>query len=450
MPDELDDDALDFGKQTSDKMSEELPEDTITPEGESLTLLEDVIHAADEDFLPLFKKLKPLLEKHRVKIVLLKSSVFGVRQGSQGHRVLVHGVPLFWEDFSIHYFGGITNRHLNRLLDTKDEKSSHTIVRTPVEEKPLFKKGLRAGKADHDNTIISLQEKLAALSATPDAQKLAEKVVVLEAQLAEQIGGPVEYVDAAPKPKPTLEDWKKHKLDLGKYHLKYFEQSASRFLDGYNGTVSSVTFRKAFEKVGNPKHTDDLKTLAQLLTDAADDLRTLAQAVTPMSLPEKLAALSAMDTTAVEQEQAAPEPPPHTVLSTGNNLYMDEVKKMQAQAERRQAGEDIRLRKLREQQERRDARPKVGDWIVTSRPANDGTPLIKLWHVTSVGKRGGITGWKQSSSGMYGKGSPEWLPDQTTPFNPQTDRIVSRQEAEALNPELVRIWDSEQKPKKRP
>jgi hypothetical protein len=90
-------------------------------------------------------------------------------------------------------------------------------------------------------------------------------------------------------------------------------------------------------------------------------------------------------------------------------------------------------------------KPKVGDWILTTRPSFYGT-LTKLWHVTAVGRRGGLTGYREYR-GTLGRCEPEWMPDAKTAFHPETDRIISRREAEAYSPELMRQWDAIVKPR---
>jgi len=133
---------------TSAKMSE-VRDMALTPDAEMSALITDVISAAAE-FRPLHQKLTTLIEAHRTKIILLKSK-FDVRAGMRGNPVMVGKSAMYWEDFVIHYFD-VTPHRLNQLLDTKDEKDEKgTVVRTPDEEKPLFKKGLSAGERKYED-----------------------------------------------------------------------------------------------------------------------------------------------------------------------------------------------------------------------------------------------------------------------------------------------------------
>jgi hypothetical protein len=189
-------------KLTSDKKSEvgdlgnDWPEGTITPDKEMTALITDVIGAADE-FRPMHEKLKDVIERHRTKIILLKS-FFGVRKGRRGNPVLLpgHKSGMYWDEFVDKYFG-VTAHRLNELLSVKDEKDTLTsIVRTPDEDKSLYKKGLAAGTQDYGNKVLSLEEKLAVLIATPEAHELAERVVVLEAALEEETGKKIKWEPA--------------------------------------------------------------------------------------------------------------------------------------------------------------------------------------------------------------------------------------------------------------
>jgi hypothetical protein len=290
--------------RTSENISEvHLPEGTVVPDKETAGLSEDVVSAANE-FRPLHEKLKTVIETHSTKIVLLKSK-FGVRMGHPGYPMLVGESPMMWEEFVGFYFG-VTARRLNQLLDVRDEKSSLTITQTPDTEKSLYRKGLAAGKQESRIAILSMEEKLAALSAMPDASKLAERVVILEAEMEERetdASKRIEELEQQNKqlllnpsmsisealrereqwsaPKPTIEGWKKNKYPMGEYKLKYFQKAARHFSSLNSALLSSATFTKALTLVGNPKHAEDLKTLAKLLTDAAADLRMLADAVDP-------------------------------------------------------------------------------------------------------------------------------------------------------------------------
>jgi hypothetical protein len=295
--------------RTSEKISEvddmDFPEGTTVPDKETLTLIADVIAAADE-FRPVHQKLKDVVSAHRTKITLLKSK-FGIRMGHAGHRVVVGNSAMMWEEFVTHYFG-VTPRRLNQLLDVKDDKSDLTIVQTPDEEKSLFKKGVATAERKHEDYRLAMEEKLRVLGATTDAQKLAERVAVLEAALEEnEIDAgkriaeleninqqlyrnphiPIAEAEAMkgqePASAPTLEEWFKHKNTQVEYRykLKYFRQASNHFLSGYRGTVSSVTFQKALKMVGDAKCVDDLAVLAAMLNREADDLRLLAQAVDP-------------------------------------------------------------------------------------------------------------------------------------------------------------------------
>jgi hypothetical protein len=85
-----------------------------------------------------------------------------------------------------------------------------------------------------------------------------------------------------PAPKPTLADWRKRKFHPGgKFRLKYFQEAAEYFWDRHCYSFAGTAFNKALEKIGDPKHTDDLRTLAAVLRAAAEDLKMLAEAVEP-------------------------------------------------------------------------------------------------------------------------------------------------------------------------
>lgn len=294
---ELDDDVK-LGSSENFSEIDALPEETLVPDAETKALIADVIAAADE-FRPVHQKLKDVVEKHRTKIVLLKDK-FGVRQGTRGCPVLVCETPMYWEDFVVHYFD-VTPRRLNQLLDVKDDKDTRGIVtQTPDEEKPLYKKGFRAGLQKSEDEIVQLRSALSILEPKPEAQELTERILHLEALLEAEredakkvighlalqkermIRDPQMAVMDVEKPRPTLDDWKNQKSHPGgTYKLKYFAEAGESFWDRYLYIFSPTAFRKALEKVGDPKHRDDLATLAKLIQSAADDLRILAAAVKP-------------------------------------------------------------------------------------------------------------------------------------------------------------------------
>jgi hypothetical protein len=278
------------------------PEGTVTPDQETAGLIEDVILAGDE-VRPLHQKLNKVVDKHRTKIVLLKDK-FGVRKGTRGHAVVVRKVPMYWDDFTLFCFDATAHR-MNQLLNVKDETSSlTTIVKTPDEEKYLYKKGAEAAKQRAEIAILSLQEKLAALQATPDADELAEKVVVLEARLVEleeentkldEIAGGFQeqlhsprytnnWSQKPPSPpavKPTLDDWRRHEKSPHKFKNKQCAAGADYFWNRLENVLGSRTFQKGLELAGDPKHEDDLAALAATLKAASENLRLLAGAVEP-------------------------------------------------------------------------------------------------------------------------------------------------------------------------
>jgi hypothetical protein len=277
---------------------ESLPEGTVIPDRETACLIADVLSAAQE-FRPIHQKLKDVVKKHRTKIVLLKNK-FGVRMGTQGYPLLIGKAPMFWEEFVNFYFG-VTSRRLNQLLDVRDEKETTALVTlTPDEEKPLYKKGVRAGLQKSEGELMQLRSTLSILEPKPKAQELTERILHLEALLEAEredtkkaighltlqkermIRDPQMAVMDVERPRPTVDDWKNLKSHPGgTYKLKYFAEAGESFWDRYRNIFSQTAFRKALEKVGDPKHRDDLATLAKLIQSAADDLRTLAEVVKP-------------------------------------------------------------------------------------------------------------------------------------------------------------------------
>jgi len=280
---------------TSAKMSE-VRDMALTPDAEMSALITDVISAAAE-FRPLHQKLTTLIEAHRTKIILLKSK-FDVRAGMRGNPVMVGKSAMYWEDFVIHYFD-VTPHRLNQLLNAKDDKDEKgTVVRTPDEEKPLFKKGLSAGerkyegaKKKYEDDLRETTRRLTHLEVTPEARELAQKVFTLEMSIkkrdAELAKRGFSGSATLPKlPKPTLDDWQKHRKSppgypRSSFKHKYFAEAANYFWNRYENVVESGTFKKALEHVGSPKHGDDLTRLAAMLQSASENLRILAEAVKP-------------------------------------------------------------------------------------------------------------------------------------------------------------------------
>jgi hypothetical protein len=92
---------------------------------------------------------------------------------------------------------------------------------------------------------------------------------------------PVTELEPTP-PKPTLDEWRKHSFHPGgSFRLRYFDEGASIFWGRHKHALNGVFFDKVLEKVGDPKHADDLKAFAAVLRGAAEELKTLADAVEP-------------------------------------------------------------------------------------------------------------------------------------------------------------------------
>jgi hypothetical protein len=218
---EVQDHCLDIGGDLNEV------EGAIAPDQDTVDLIEEVIQIA-ADFKPIHEKLKTIVEKGRCKISCLKSA-FGVRQGCAGHPLIIAKQTFTWEEFVQTYFG-VTPRRLNQLLDSKDEKDTRrTVVKTPDEEKELYKKGKAAGKAEADRELTAmLLETKPSPVVMPDAKgdvyayfhQLRDEKETFSFELAAMVLEMYDTVDAESISKLFLSELRKQIADARKASLK--------------------------------------------------------------------------------------------------------------------------------------------------------------------------------------------------------------------------------------